>query len=48
MPEAAYPSSWTREHKVWPSVARIDSVYGDRNLFCSGPPLEAFAEKSEV
>ncbi|MEO6872595.1 MAG: aminomethyl-transferring glycine dehydrogenase, partial [Chthoniobacterales bacterium] len=42
--EAAYPASWTREQKFWPTVARIDSVYGDRNLFCSCPPLEAFAE----
>ena len=43
--EAAYPASWTREQKFWPAVARIDSVYGDRNLFCSCPPVEAFAEK---
>src|SRR5207253_425762 len=32
----------TREHKYWPSVARIDNVYGDRNLFCSCPPIEEF------
>jgi len=32
---AAYPASWLFEHKFWPSVARIDNVYGDRNLFCS-------------
>ncbi|HEX3818269.1 MAG TPA: aminomethyl-transferring glycine dehydrogenase [Chthoniobacterales bacterium] len=43
--QAAYPASWTREQKFWPAVARIDSVYGDRNLFCSCPPIEAFAEK---
>ena len=42
--EAAYPAVWTREQKFWPAVARIDSVYGDRNLFCSCPPPEAFAE----
>jgi glycine dehydrogenase len=41
--QAAYPASWTREQKFWPSVARIDSVYGDRNLFCTCPPPEAFA-----
>ncbi|HST29780.1 MAG TPA: aminomethyl-transferring glycine dehydrogenase [Chthoniobacterales bacterium] len=40
--EAAYPAPWTREHKFWPSVARIDNVYGDRNLFCSCPPIEEF------
>ncbi|MBA3962770.1 MAG: aminomethyl-transferring glycine dehydrogenase [Chthoniobacterales bacterium] len=42
--KAAYPAPWTREQKFWPAVARIDSVYGDRNLFCSCPPPEAFAE----
>ena len=44
--EAAYPASWTREQKFWPAVARIDSVYGDRNLFCSCPPPEAFEENA--
>jgi len=39
--EAAYPAPWTREFKFWPAVARIDSVYGDRNLFCTCPPMEA-------
>src|SRR5213595_1971063 len=38
--EAAFPAPWTREHKFWPAVARIDNVYGDRNLFCSCPPIE--------
>jgi glycine dehydrogenase len=28
--------------KFWPSVGRIDNPYGDRNLFCSCPPVEAF------
>ena len=41
---AAYPAPWTREAKFWPAVARIDNVYGDRNLMCSCPPMEAFAE----
>jgi glycine dehydrogenase len=41
---AAYPAAWTRRQKFWPAVARIDSVYGDRNLFCSCPPLAAFQE----
>lgn len=40
--QAAFPAPWTREHKFWPAVARIDNVYGDRNLFCSCPPVEAF------
>jgi glycine dehydrogenase len=33
--EAAFPAPWVREHKFWPSVGRIDNVYGDRNLFCT-------------
>jgi glycine cleavage system P protein (glycine dehydrogenase) len=40
--QAAFPAPWTREHKFWPAVARIDNVYGDRNLFCSCPPVEEF------
>ena len=36
---AAYPAPWTREHKFWPVVGRIDNVYGDRNLFCSCVPV---------
>ena len=37
--QAAYPASWSREHKFWPAIGRIDSVYGDRNLFCTCPPM---------
>ena len=37
--EAAFPSPASRERKFWPSVGRIDNVYGDRNLFCSCPPV---------
>jgi glycine dehydrogenase len=40
--QGAFPAPWTREHKFWPSVARIDNVYGDRNLFCSCPPIEEY------
>jgi glycine dehydrogenase len=42
--QAAFPASWTRDYKFWPSVARIDNVYGDRNLFCSCPPIEEFTK----
>jgi len=31
--------------KYWPPVARVDQAYGDRNLVCACPPLEAFAEE---
>jgi glycine dehydrogenase len=37
---AAYPAPWLRDHKFWPAVARVDNVYGDRNVFCSCPPVE--------
>ncbi len=43
--EAAYPLSDQRQHKYWPPVGRIDNVYGDRNLFCSCVPMEAFEEE---
>ncbi len=43
--QAAFPAPWTREHKFWPAVARIDNVYGDRNLFCSCPPIEGFEKE---
>jgi glycine dehydrogenase len=40
--QAAFPAPWTREHKFWPAVGRIDNVYGDRNLFCCCPSAEDF------
>jgi len=42
--QAAYPAPWTREHKFWPPVARIDNAWGDRNLVCTCPPLADLAE----
>jgi glycine dehydrogenase len=43
--QAAYPLPFVRANKFWPSVGRIDNPYGDRNLMCSCPPVEAFAER---
>ncbi len=40
--QAAFPTPWTRHRKFWPAVARIDSVYGDRNLMCTCPPIEDY------
>jgi glycine dehydrogenase len=40
--EAAYPLGKAFRPKVWPPVRRIDGAYGDRNLVCSCPPVEAF------
>ena len=39
---AAFPASWTREHKFWPHVRRVDDAHGDRHLVCSCPPLEEY------
>ncbi|HEV7501685.1 MAG TPA: aminomethyl-transferring glycine dehydrogenase subunit GcvPB, partial [Vicinamibacteria bacterium] len=40
--QAAFPLPWVRAHKFWPAVARIDNTYGDRNLMCSCPSVEAY------
>lgn len=40
--EAAYPLTYIRMAKFWPSVARVDNAHGDRNLICSCLPLEAY------
>ena len=42
--QAAYPLPFVRANKIWPSVARIDNPYGDRNLICACPPVESFME----
>ena len=41
---AAFPAPWTRAHKFWPSVGRVESAYGDRNLVCSCLPTDAYAD----
>jgi glycine dehydrogenase len=43
--EAASPLPFVRTNKIWPAVARIDNPYGDRNLICSCPPMEEYAEE---
>jgi glycine dehydrogenase len=40
---AAYPAIWSKEHKFWPSVGRIDNAFGDRNFVCSCLPIEEYA-----
>jgi len=42
--KAAFPAPWTRVHKFWPSVGRINNAYGDRNLVCSCQPIEEYEE----
>jgi glycine dehydrogenase len=41
---AAFPAPWTRAHKFWPTVGRVESAYGDRNLVCSCLPTDAYAD----
>ena len=40
---AAFPAPFVRAAKYWPPVKRVDNVYGDRNLVCTCPPMEAYA-----
>ena len=40
--EACYPADKNPATKYWPTVNRIDNVYGDRNLFCACPPIDSF------
>jgi glycine dehydrogenase len=42
--QAAYPAPWTKIHKYWPMVGRIDNAYGDRHLVCSCEGMEAYKE----
>ena len=41
---AAFPAPWVAESKFWPSVGRVDNVFGDRNLVCTCPSVESYAE----
>ena len=41
--EAAFPAAWVKDHKFWPAVGRVDNPYGDRNLVCTCPPVDAYA-----
>ncbi|BAY94647.1 MULTISPECIES: aminomethyl-transferring glycine dehydrogenase [unclassified Tolypothrix] len=41
--QAAYPAPWTKEHKFWPAVGRIDAAFGDRNFVCSCLPMDAYS-----
>ncbi len=42
---AAYPVASVAKNKFWPSVNRIDDVFGDRNLICSCPSIESYIEE---
>lgn len=40
--EAAFPLPYIKTHKFWPSVGRVDDVYGDKNLICACPSIENY------
>ncbi len=46
--QAAFPAPWVREHKYWPPVARVDNGWGDKNLLCTCPPVEAYVDDPVV
>ena len=45
--QACFPPGAFRVDKYWSPVNRVDNVYGDRNLICTCPPLEEYAEAAE-
>ena len=42
--QAVFPLSYVKENKFWPSVARVNNTYGDRNLICTCEPVESYME----
>ena len=44
--EAAFPKTHLKEYKYWAPVARVDNVYGDRNLVCSCPSMDEYKEEA--
>ncbi len=42
MEKAFFPLPYVKRRKFWPSVARVDNVHGDRNFYCTCPPLESY------
>jgi glycine dehydrogenase len=45
--EGCFPAGTSRSDKYWCPVGRVDNVYGDRNLVCSCPPIEDYAQAAE-
>tara|TARA_X000001036_G_scaffold422225_1_gene444961 strand:- start:9470 stop:12337 length:2868 start_codon:yes stop_codon:yes gene_type:complete len=44
--EAAFPKKYLKDHKYWAPVARVDNVYGDRNLVCSCPSMDEYKDEA--
>ena len=42
--QAAFPMYYVTQNKFWPSVARVNNTYGDRNLICTCEPIESYME----
>ncbi len=42
--QAVFPLPWVADNKFWPTVNRIDDVYGDRNLFCACVPMSEYGD----
>jgi glycine dehydrogenase len=43
--KAAYPTSWTRVRKFWPTTGRVNNAYGDRNLICTCTPVSSYSDE---
>ena len=44
--EADFPTEFVKNNKYWPPVARVDNVYGDRNLVCSCPSMDEYKDEA--
>jgi glycine dehydrogenase len=44
--KAAFPLPYVKENKFWPSIARVNNTYGDRNLICTCEPVSSYAEEA--
>jgi len=44
--QAAYPKAWVADNKFFPTVARLDDAYGDRNLQCSCAPIDSYRKET--
>ena len=45
--QGCFPPGAFRVDKYWPPVGRVDNAYGDRNLVCTCPPVEDYAQAAE-
>ena len=45
--DAAFPLAYVMKNKFWPSIARINNTFGDRNLICTCEPMESYMEESK-